>query len=428
MAADLPMHAVRDGDVRVIYVVGNRGGLYKFWPDTNEIMLMKGINYPTEAGHMVGYAGLAEYVAPAGTAEILVPTSGWSSPGGVWNYLTGELLNNGLPAGEGWIDLKANWADPNEWLLLAGIAQQVAGTNILTPLGNHPLWYTADAGANWQAIPLTQTTINFGTWNNYEALTSIVWSRAVAGDWFIMGSSQDNAASYWHGNADTFIAGFTTRPWERTYRAAPGQDNDLVVFDGGQGGGEDRNRLGYAAGGTGFYIDTTLDADRLMFNGQPFTKRDLSDRMAAVFVAGSLYLKADYRVTGGWSLTAAGVSPGSSPYDRNHTVAANGKAYIGGRGAGSPEGVLKISDVFSYAPASEVVADTQVSPNNHGVQAVAADEQTGTRVAVRIRDHNECFLIDTSDDSVTVVNPPADMPAPSDPATLANVVEIIVRT
>jgi hypothetical protein len=168
MASDIPQHAVRDGDYRVIYVVGNRA-LYKMFPDAGQIMVMLPVE-ATEQGHMVGYAGLSTFAEPIGV-RLLIPTKGapfgkggvWDSGGGVWAlHPVPEMI-------QGWdfTHIVVNPTDTNHWVILgsdpsgtvgtvgsSGTNPSTGGTVVDRTTGASPLWETKDGGTTWTQIVL----------------------------------------------------------------------------------------------------------------------------------------------------------------------------------------------------------------------------------------------------------------------------------
>lgn len=177
MASDLPKHAIRDGDYRVIYVVGHKG-LYKYFPDANYIAMMKNIDFAGgEVGQMVGYGALTTF-PPAGGVRILIPTTIAAIPGGLWVHTVAKdttgtnvgtwVLKNGasgpnpLPSGWQWHNVAASPKNgntialygfsvndgnrPTDWFP-SGFVQDTAS-------GKSPLWLTNDGGDNWFECPL----------------------------------------------------------------------------------------------------------------------------------------------------------------------------------------------------------------------------------------------------------------------------------
>jgi hypothetical protein len=70
VAPDVANHAIRDGNYPIVYIAAN-GGLYKYFPDSGEIHLMKAIE-ATDQGYMVGYAGLTKLPVITGILELVV--------------------------------------------------------------------------------------------------------------------------------------------------------------------------------------------------------------------------------------------------------------------------------------------------------------------------------------------------------------------
>lgn len=198
MPIDTPQHAVRDGQYRIIYVVGNRA-LYKMYVD------VKGAIHPMlnvggdEQGHMVGYAGFG--TKPAPVAEVLLPTVG-ANPGGVWHYQPGlgwALKNNGLPVGIYWQWLATNPYNPGEWLLRGNTAthtkyQQPTSAPIATGGGlvmwgsfNAPLWHTTDFGETWYPIYVPYVKPFGQTWVHTPSIVEVGFSLATPGKWWALG-------------------------------------------------------------------------------------------------------------------------------------------------------------------------------------------------------------------------------------------------
>lgn len=200
MAADLPKHAIRDGDYRVIYVVGHKG-LYKYFPDANYIAMMKNIDFAGgEVGQMVGYGALTTF-PPAGGVRVLIPTRD-TSPGGLWildniaNASTAWILKNGgastgganpLPEGWEWHGVAASPVSGKVILLLGHkIGNEITATAmfptgmIVDSVDNvSPMWLTIDGGDNWHPVPLPAPYLYSGNtsgWRNWDESTYLTFS------------------------------------------------------------------------------------------------------------------------------------------------------------------------------------------------------------------------------------------------------------
>lgn len=246
---DEPQHAVRDGDYRVIYVVGKKG-LYKFFPDSAHIAMMKPVDVVGgEQGYMVGYGQLTTF-PPAGGVRILIPTNASASPGGLWILEVAEpgsslptrwVLKNGaaganaLPAGWDWWQVAAsptngntitmfgcspNTGDSGESSIHA-TAQWPDGFYQDTHNGLSPLWMTNDGGDNWFEVLLpvsyisTDNGVNptdarifpFTARLNYNDVNTPLLVVNVRGLTNFFGSLLDGLV-HWYGNpADLNVIG-----------------------------------------------------------------------------------------------------------------------------------------------------------------------------------------------------------------------------
>lgn len=192
---DEPQHAVRDGDYRVIYVVGKKG-LYKFFPDSAHIAMMKPVDVGAgEQGYMVGYGMLTTF-PPAGGVRILIPTRN-TSPGGVWVLQpSGWILKNGsggshpLPEGWDWFKIAASPLSGNNFMVLGHkFGGDITSTGEAYPDGRFvdrddlvsPGWITNDGGDNWFPVVMQAPYLfsgNTGGWVAWNENVYLVYDNA----------------------------------------------------------------------------------------------------------------------------------------------------------------------------------------------------------------------------------------------------------
>ena len=90
MAPDVPQHAIRDGDYRLIYVTGAKG-LYKMFPDAAQIVMFKPVA-AGEQGYMAGYLGYGVDSPPVTSLDTLVTSSTAAKILGLWQTQAAALV------------------------------------------------------------------------------------------------------------------------------------------------------------------------------------------------------------------------------------------------------------------------------------------------------------------------------------------------
>lgn len=243
---DEPQHAVRDGDYRVIYVVGKKG-LYKFFPDSAHIAMMKPVDVDAgEQGYMVGYGALTTF-PPAGGIRILIPTRNNTSPGGLWILTFGAdgggstwVLKNGaaganpLPAGWDWHNVAASPKNGNTICMYGTSSGASVHPTASWPDGfmqdasnnKSPLWMTNDGGDNWFELPLPAPIINQmdgahidynQVWLTYNDGNTPLLFAQVIGTGNFFGVPEPSAVMWWGNPVDlqvraAFFDGTDTPP------------------------------------------------------------------------------------------------------------------------------------------------------------------------------------------------------------------------
>lgn len=209
MPPDEANHAIRDGDLRIVYIAGKRG-VYKLFPDSGEIFLMKGIE-ADEIAHMVGYGALSRRVVPVLVAVELILTpkvkTGYSALDANYAFRhykpgVGWTLRRGPVDTATWAGVRASKFSPDKWAIWG------SGGNPLTQV---PLYVSSDAGVTWQHVDLPK----LGNAANIE-IANVMWSPATDDVLFV-------AASPYKGNADQSAAVFYGNPFTAMngYHAVP---------------------------------------------------------------------------------------------------------------------------------------------------------------------------------------------------------------
>jgi hypothetical protein len=218
MPSDTPQHAIRDGEFRLVYVTGNKG-LYKYFPDTNQILMFKPAGEGNQ-GHMAGYAGYGG--PPKGIMELIVTnyevSTAADAPIGTRHvpdvgWLRFGLSNSLAPGVKRWTSPSSNRFNPDELLVLA---HETWGLNVSEGkiVGSGPtcqvcagptcdeakIWYSPDGGENW--VPFLNVTLNLPSsiapTGTNPGVTfrahKIMWDHVVDGRWAMVGAF-DNM--YW---------------------------------------------------------------------------------------------------------------------------------------------------------------------------------------------------------------------------------------
>jgi hypothetical protein len=256
VAPDVANHAIRDGNYPIVYIAAN-GGLYKYFPDSGEIHLMKAIE-ATDQGYMVGYAGLTKLPVITGILELVVmpilPTGGITSDQDwIRHFVPGDgwLKKTPPAAGQIWKDINISKLNPNNWLAYVGHPQY-------KPWGEQNIFVSNTNGASWTRVEMEeaddaskQVTIYHAGWSPHAADTLWIAARAeppgaggVADAWYgnpftgpltriplISGSN-----AQWYGaaiaeNGDYILRGRKTNSVYENYYVPPGGPG---VFTGSQ--------------------------------------------------------------------------------------------------------------------------------------------------------------------------------------------------
>lgn len=156
MPPDQANHAIRDGDFPIVYIAGDHG-LYKYFPDSGEIYLMKGIDYEAgERGLMVGYAALTRKPPVGGILEIVimptVATGVGSDQDRVRHFVPGDGWTDKIPPepSRRWVDIEVNPLNPDLWC---------AWDSTPAPHATLHAYVSNDSGMTWQRIQLPVTPI-----------------------------------------------------------------------------------------------------------------------------------------------------------------------------------------------------------------------------------------------------------------------------
>jgi hypothetical protein len=142
-------------------------------------------------------SSVAAETPPANPQLLLLPFDAPQATNRIWRYADGAWTGLPLPlAHNRWQWLAADPADPDRWLLLSyppysafwprdGYVQHWGG--------GHGLYFTADAGATWAAVPLPIS--NEG---GQLGLQKVEFDPATPGAWMLTGGNANN--SYlWRG-------------------------------------------------------------------------------------------------------------------------------------------------------------------------------------------------------------------------------------
>lgn len=172
MPADEATHAIRDGNYPIVYVTGKYGGLYKYFPDSHEIHLMKGI-VGGEQGHMVGYAGLNYVIPVQGILEIVllpvVPQGGTpDAHDRIHHFVPGNDWAAKMPpeAKRDWTGISISPHDPNKWIIWANYARAP---------GDQCVYVTDNNGDTWTRVAMGGAT-SVGAYGE-QSFPRFEWSR-----------------------------------------------------------------------------------------------------------------------------------------------------------------------------------------------------------------------------------------------------------
>lgn len=191
MAPDQANHAVRDGDYPIVYIAGDLGGLYKYFPDSGEIYLMQPIDSDAgERGLMVGYAALTRVPPVAGILELVVMPTAASSLDKVAHFVPGDgwILKNPPATHRPWSDVTISSRQPDNW---------VAYTKETRSWGSQDLFASGTNGNSWVRVDLEESGSNvivyFAQWSPHA--DNFLW---VAGR--TAGGGVEGSADVWYGN------------------------------------------------------------------------------------------------------------------------------------------------------------------------------------------------------------------------------------
>lgn len=201
---DQANHAIRDGDLPIVYISGNKG-LYKFFPDSGEIALMKAVA-GDEVAYMTAYGSLTRRTLPVPIAIELVfvpgrPT-GYSITDPRYKFKhykpDGTVTLRDPPlVGVEWGGIEISPFNPDKWLTW-------------TPgnvVGSYAAFFSNDAGATWTAIASPP-----GGSNTRINISHAFWSRLTEDVVWLAGSSSSNAVNQrvhiYHGGVSTTLDRF----------------------------------------------------------------------------------------------------------------------------------------------------------------------------------------------------------------------------
>jgi hypothetical protein len=228
MPSDTPQHAIRDGEFRIVYVTGNKG-LYKYFPDTNQILMFKPAGEGNQ-GHMAGYAG---YGGPAkGIMELVITNYEVGSSAGApigarhvpsvgWNLFGDSPAT--APGVKRWTSPSANKFDPDEMLFLASetwglnISEgRIVGSGSACQVLAGPtcdearIWYSPDGGQTM--VPFKNITLNMpaslpdpspNASNIMFRAHKIRWDHIVDGRWAMLGAFKEMYSETAYSHEDT---------------------------------------------------------------------------------------------------------------------------------------------------------------------------------------------------------------------------------
>lgn len=343
MPADTPQHAIRDGELPIIYVAAN-GGLYKLFYQAGRIELMKAVQ-PGEQGHMVGYAGLSVPATPTrGFELVILPFGATGTQDRIWHYLPGSGWIERTPpvSGRKWRGITIARNNPAKWLIwgdgntstlnaqsLTSRNGQIVGVDDYLPA----FWLTTDSGATWSAynVPsLIPASMDSHTQkdeliNNLKATFTtgtdkIAITASATGTDFDQFNRPLTSVVIWRDASAIWSSDSLLRGGHPTGFSA-GQDDDILlaaIFNTA-GGGSTEYRFGYVPSGgqawqqVGSDYDNGLPTDytndyALDFSVEPGSRRAVAIQAHALGPqTGTLYTS-DYR--------SAIFTPGAPPSTR----------------------------------------------------------------------------------------------------------------
>lgn len=193
---DRANHAIRDGDLPIVYIAGDKG-LYKFFVDSGEIAMMKAVaEGGSELGYMVGYGALTrkEMPIPVNIELVFSPSipqgqSSSSLNNAFYHYKPdGTVTVRAAPiSGKRWRGVSVNKYNPDKWLAW-----------YMNASGDSEVYLSVDAGVTWTRVILSNRT-------NYNAhlITKVEWSPHAPDFAWITGITAGGSSSslaLWYGD------------------------------------------------------------------------------------------------------------------------------------------------------------------------------------------------------------------------------------
>lgn len=364
---DQANQAVRDGNYPIVYIAAD-GGLYKYFPDSGEIFLMKGIA-EGDQGFFVGYGALTKKPAISGILELvvmpIVPQGGISGDQDwIRHFVPGDGWLKKAPPNSTrtWKDLNISPLNANNWVTYTGVR---------APFSTTDLWVSNTNGVSWSRVDLAPVsadmTVYFAGWSPHAPDFLWVAGRTEAGD---------GTADAWYGNPFTGtltrIAILPSRRRARWYGAAIMDNGDLVLrgHTGGSLGSTHTNP------GRVVHPDGTMitHAEIVPAGSQQVINLIATDNVLALAGGNRTLYKAEHYNLATWTSTGldtiAGTEGVTDPDNgaRGYIEVLTGMRWFLGRAAAN-EGIRELTNPFaspsilpSYGegfPVGSVRADTQ---------------------------------------------------------------------
>lgn len=195
---DRANHAIRDGDLPIVYISGDKG-LYKFFPDSGQIALMKAVA-GDEIAYMAAYGSLTRRTLPIAIAVELVFLPAVPQGSSMTNTkyvirhykLDGTVVNIVPPvASVQWTGIEVSPFNPDKWVIWSSTHG---------PSGNPLLFITSNAGTSWTQVMLPVSTpqhglgIHFVYWSRHT--DNFLWVAASPSNEITGGTSRSISAYY----------------------------------------------------------------------------------------------------------------------------------------------------------------------------------------------------------------------------------------
>lgn len=381
---DTANHAVRDGDLRIVYVAGDLG-LYKLFPDTGEIALMMPVDVG-EKGYMVGYAALTRRIVPVpvNIEFVLTPIKpagyGYTDARYVFRHYRPELgWRTFAPpiAGKDWGGVRAAPHAPNTWITWVSNGTDPAAA----------VFRSDDQGATWAPIPLampsgtTSVRIQYVGWSPHAP--DFLWIACSPHTGVV---SEHASINYGAPGTTLSLLTVTTHGTRHGgWLAAGVMENGTFYGRSIQGGGLVSSRVykRVVVDTTGSYL-TNVTTDTIVPGGSAV--HNVPGSTVALLFADSAFPDGSNNIWRTANYIAGDIHDTGAVVGTNQAaVTADARVFIGGS---NDQGVRELTNPLT--------APVVVSAFGDGLptQAIASDAQTRTAVAaLSLRSVDSVFFV-----------------------------------